>query len=259
MRIDLYKDRNISAELNKNVGNLRTKGCDILDDLTYYEQASFSGFDQSYHVRSVLEHKNKKREYYDMYGKICDSHIEIEKLGVCRYAKPFTTILSLEDSLDYVLHRLTGASIDKIRSIPQYTLLSRSLLKLNYEVLDQASIAPLFGVDARLDDYLINIIEDSAPEGEHAWAFKFIGSLLAQASTIVEYASFCYKLMRPPGECVIRSKSFCSFVMTSSQHLEEEVILSSEGVSDYPIQIRSFGRKEYLQGVDLKYVNWGAI
>lgn len=256
MLINLYKETRLIRESSKAIGLLKGRGCEIVDDLSFYNQEVASTVDEEFHIKSVLKVLNDKRQYTEFSGRICDSHIEIEKLGVCKYAKPYTTIISLEDSLDYILHRLCGASIQAIRSIPGYTELSRSLLKFNFDALYSFTVESLLGVDEKLDKFISSFVKDT-PEHlediEMEFLLGFARAIISEASSIVEYVSLYYNSIQPKDMSVIRSKSFCSFVLTTAERLDMDLIIRSEGFDDYVLKVRSFGKKEYLRKIDLKY------
>jgi hypothetical protein len=254
--IDLFKDTRLINENSKNLGLLRNRKCDVMEDLSYYEQEVACSIDKGFHISSVLSNKDAPRSYFDFYGKISDSHNEIEKLGVCKYAKPYTTILSLEDSLDYILHRLCKADIAKVRSISEYDLLSRSLLKLNFDGMKGFTFEEFFKADTNVEKFLLSMYNSVPSESEdknHDFLLSFVSSLIKEVSAVAEYISFAYNASLDKDTSVIRSKSFCSFVLTTSNKLEDELVIRSDGFDDYSLKVRSFERKEYLSGLELKY------
>lgn len=254
--IDLYKETKLLRESSKVLGILRGKGCDILENLDYYDKEVAASLDEEFHIKSVRGNRDQKRNYEELFGKISDSHNEIEKLGVCRYGKPYTTIISLEDSLDYVLHRLSGASIENIRNVRGYDTLSRALMKLNYEALQGFTVDSFLSLDARLDKYVMSLfskVDDSDGMEQNTFLLSFIRNILMEASSVTEYVSFYFNSLQEQGTSVIRSKSFCTFVITSAQKLDGEIIIRDSGYEDYKLLVRSFEKKEYASNIELKY------
>jgi hypothetical protein len=254
--VNLYSESKLIREGSKTLGSLRKKGCEVIDDLSGYESQVACTVDEDYHIRSVLTAKDSEREYSEFMGKISDSHLEIEKLGVCRYAKEYTTIISLEDSLDYILHRKCGADLQAVRSIEGYDVLSRNLLKFNFDGLLGFTVDSLCGVDPKLDAFIASLVKDT-PEHtdgvENEFLLEFVKSVILESCSIIEYVGLYYNSVQSKGTSVIRGKSFCSFVLTTAERQDGEIVIVSEGYSNYKLKVRSFAKKEYAQNLNLRY------
>jgi hypothetical protein len=258
--VNLFENPKLITAHEKILAKLKGRNCDILEDLSFYQEevaASGESTDKSYHINSVLENMNKERRYKEYFGKIADSHIEIEKLGVCKYAKPYTTIVSLEDSLDYILHRLCKAEVSNIRSIPNYFEVSRAILKLNYKGMEGLNFNWLMNADGNLARFLVEMHENTNDDSDNRagdFVHEFINRLIQEVSHVTEYISFYYNTLLERDSSVIRSKSFCSFVISTDKKLDDVLYLRSAGFEDYAIRVRSFERKEYLHSSELRYV-----
>ena len=251
MLIHLFQDEDLINKSSTKLGQLRTRNCDIITDLSHYHQEVAASADAKFHIDSVIKTMHTSRSYREIFGKITDSHSEIEKLGVCKYAREYTAIVSLEDSLDYILHRLSGADVSKIRNIFGYREISRGLLKLNYEVLEFFNFSSLFDVDTKLNSYLDKLLEQAA-EGEVPFLNLFIQDVLTESSKVIEYIGFFYNDTLP--DSAIRSKTFCSFIISTATHVEDEILIHSQGKDDYRIKVRSFKKGEYLNKTDILYI-----
>lgn len=251
--------------MGQPIGYMVGRDCDILTDLSAYETASSSDLDRQFHIDSVRENFRKDRKYMEIPVGMSDSHIEIEKLGVCKHQKAYSVILSMEDSLDYLLHRLTGARLDNIRNVPDYKQISRALLKLNYPALGDKNIGVFRDCDEKIDEYFeklfIEAKGDTPNEKVDNVQSEFFMSVLKELKWVLDYTTFHYFLTKKnspefaskSGGLVLRSRSFCSFVMTSDVKLEDELILRCEGNDDYRLQVRSFERNEYFESMSLSY------
>lgn len=256
MLIDLYKDYDVSKNLNQRIGLVKKRLCTVEADLSYYNNEVACSSDTDFHIKSVLETFRVPRSYDDLYSNSCDSHNEVERLGVCKHAKKYTTIVSLEDSLDYVLHRLSKCSVMAVRSMSNYYDFSRSLLKLNLDFLEKFSVEHLLNLDENLDKYLVSLLydEDGNEKSDEDYMLSFIKDVLNEVGRVVDYVGLYFKEAQPEKSCVTRSKSYCSHILSTDEKLDNVIIIRSEGFDDYQIRVRSFTRMEYFKNVDLRYV-----
>jgi hypothetical protein len=227
-------------------------------DISQVINKSPKDLDHKYHLDSVKgSYTVTNRQYEDIFGVKVDTHSELEKLGACQYCEKYTVIISLEDSLDYILQRLTGCSLDSVRSISSYKVLSRSLLKLNYESLEDLDLGYLLNLDPKLDEYF-NLIYSSVESEDPYSAFleKFVGDLLRECDRILNLISieFYHKCREVTDSVKLRSKSTCSYILTSSEKLEEEIIIRSSQVEDYTIKVKYFDLMEYSERYNESYI-----
>jgi hypothetical protein len=232
--------------------------CEVIDNLDIYKTKSSEDFDEKFHIESVVKAMGTDRKYYRIFGDMYDSHNEIEKLGVCKHCRKYTTIISLEDSLDYILHRLSGCSTDKIRQLSDYDRVSRALMKLNFDALEGIHFGDLRMLDdkmaAFLDKILLEVGTNSDEEDISAeFVERFASTLFSELKRVLEYVVFNYLFSLNKGVAVLRSKSLCSFVLSSYERLETDIIIKSEGYEDYSIKVRSFEKWQYLEDFKLKY------
>lgn len=241
--------------MGRHIAYLANRKCDIVGDLSCYDQMSSEDLDTQFHIESVNKNKGRARTYSDIMGSITDSHIEIEKLGVCNYHRKYSVIISMEDSLDYLLHRLSGSSIESVRNMPNYKNVSRALMKLNYSALED-DFGSLRECDPKVDEFFSKIFVESAGDSieqkSAEFQKQFVISLWSELKKVLEYTALTYYFANE-GNLVLRSKSLCSFVMTSNTKMEDKLTLRSKGHDDYTIFVRSFERNEYLEKIDLEY------
>lgn len=263
MLINLFEDKNLVTKSGKLLGYMTTqRPYELADDLTRYDSLSSEDLDTRFHLESVKDYKGLSRTYTNIFGCLTDSHNEIEKLGVCKGHKRWNVIVSLEDSLDYILHRLCGADMNNIRNMPNYKQVSRALLKLNYEAM-VASFGDLREADEKVDSYFTQLFSSTETEDleEAALNFQktFVLKIMSQLSTILEYVVLAYyydtveSAGYKKGALVLRSKSLCCFVLSSDVKIEEELIIKSPGFEDYTLKIHSFEKYEYLEKMSLEY------
>jgi hypothetical protein len=245
------------TKISQPLGYMITRKIELVEGLDDYLTKSASDPDTAYHIKSVLAAKEEtKRTYTNVFGNMMDFHHEVEKLGIVKHRLRYTSIISLEDSLDYILHRLSGADMENIRAIPNYKSISRALLKLNYDALD-AEFGVFSSADKKLASYMENLYMEVEVEDEEERSLKFVdkfvSAVIREVQLVLEYVAFSYYFAQERNTFIPRSKSLCSFVATCQNNLQEELILQSPGFSDYTLYVRSFERWKYCENIALEY------
>lgn len=257
MLINLFEDQTIFARASQPLGYMLDRDCVVVDDLKEYEEISSDDPYVKQHIEGVRNSlKHSDRYYIPVLGDRVDSHSEVEKLGVCAYQKVYTVIVSMEDSLSYILHRLSGASTANIRSIPNYINISRGILNMNYEAMKTMNFDVLFECDPLLGKYLNELYFMKTEEGRSqtdSFTERFVTEVLGTLKNILQYVVFSYHFSFKTGEMILRSKSLSSFVFTSKEKREDVLELVQEGFETHTLQVRSFKRKEYSKYLDLVY------
>lgn len=85
-----------------------------------------------------------------------DAYFELDAMGIEKYSNTYSLIASTCDSLDLVLNQLCGADIGRVRSIPNYKLISRALITGDPDLVGFVEINSLLNVDDNLDNYLVS-------------------------------------------------------------------------------------------------------
>lgn len=260
MLINLFSDPTIHSKLGQPLGYMRTRKCEVEGDLSQYERIVTDDREVQHHVNSVLSALGKAREYTSILGNLVDSHSEVEKLGVCRYQLKYSVIISMEDSLSYILHRLSGAAIENIEAIPGYKRISRSFMKLHFEMLDDDAFGLFSACDPKLEEYFTSLTSDVSGESEEViqakFTARFVEAMIGELKLVLEYVSFSYFFNRPKSsgnELKLRSKSLSAFIFTSNEKVEDTIVIKSTGFSDHTLIVRSFGYKEYSSNIGLEY------
>lgn len=240
--IDLFSKPVLSASLARAIAYLEERMCTVVYNLDAYKTMKPENIYQESHIAIVNSTYNSPRKYTKIFGQPQDSHMEIEKLGVCRYCKKFTIVISLEDCLDYVLHYLSDCSIDKVRKLENYMLLSRGILNVNYKFLDKFEYFSLLNVDDKLNDYLIDLYQD---DSDTAFITNFFSEVVQTCSRMVDYIYAEIKEIYG-ATIVARSKGLATIVVSSDVRIEDEIVLRYEGKQDYVFKIKCLERLEHL-------------
>lgn len=256
MQIDLFEDSSIIVRAGQPLGYMADRKCEVVENLDIYKDKIAEDLDEKFHIESVVKASGTDRTYVRLFGDMTDSHNEIEKLGVCKHCRRYTTIISLEDSLDYILHRLTGCSVEKARSLTSYDVVSRALMKLNFDAMEGIEFGHIMETDPAVSSYLDKLYSSLDCEEENKqfeFLSMFTSSMFSEIKRVLEYTVFEYLFSLDKGTAVLRSKSLCSFVLTSDKKLEDELIIKCEGFEDYRLKVRSFEKWQYLEDFKLKY------
>ena len=247
MQIDLFNSSDLLREKKRLAGYLTKRNLEIVNDVSEY--ASFTSKDvfTEEHVKSILANISRERKYNTVFGKTVDSHLEIEKIGVGNGCKRYTTVLTLEDSLDLILSRLSGCSYNKIfMRLQNYKLFSRAILNINYNLMSDLSFDNLLNLDDSLDNYLVRLSADSKDNSE--FLKRFYAEVIKNAGDLIEYLAIALKetLKRKNIDIVYRSKGLCSYVFTSDIPIND--ILELE--DGYSIKLNSYEMREYSKHVN---------
>ena len=245
MQIDLYNTgEGILREKKQLVGYLVRRQIEIVDVIDEYMTFTADDIYTQQHIKDVISNIDKGRRYTSIFGKASDSHFEIEKLGICKGCKKYTTILSLEDSLDLILHNLCDCDYNLLfDNIKDYQRFSRGILSVNYDIMGNLTLDNLFGIDKKLDDYLINLNMNS--KDSYNFLEKFYNLILDNAGELAECLAVLVKknLAERGIKIVYRSKGYCSFVFTSDVPINEDLIINGK----YGIRLNSYLAKEYTK------------
>lgn len=259
MLIDLFKDTSLLVRASRPLNYMRkNRDCEIEEDLSDLLSLRASDPDTAYHLESIQRNMFiADRKYSSIFNNWSDSHSDIEKLGVCKYQLDYTVIISLEDSLSYLLHRLCGADMERIQSIKDYKYISRGILKLNYDIIENYNFNVLSDADPAVAAYMDTLYSSCEAEDEedrsNEFIAKFIKEIMGMLSAVLEYVVFYYYTHSGNKSLKLRSQSFSSFVLTSDTKVEDTIEIVSEGYQAHTLIVRSFATREYISNVSLEY------
>ncbi|WP_304427858.1 hypothetical protein [uncultured Clostridium sp.] len=193
-----------------------------------------------------------KRKYIPIFDTVrIDTHHELEKLGIGSNANKYTIIISLEDSLDYIVAYLTKCDVKAIRNIDNYKELSKSLLTTYYDSKDiNINTNMLIGLDNNLDRYLYNLHNDYDNDARKI-AIHFQRDILETSYMLLRIITGIFKHY---SSSVIRSLGSCSAVLTSANYIDYNIVLENkEGIQPYTLNIGCFERFDYLKNLNYEW------
>lgn len=241
MLIDLFNDETVLKDYNRLLAQVETRAF-RLDCSEEYLKNLCSSDDDFYSNISALS--QEERTYSHSYGCGCDSHFLLEAMGVGRDCKKYTIIYDMSNCLDYILHRLTGCSIDKVRQIKNYNEVSKGILTLNFEALENVTLGDILAIDPKITEWLISLIDNivsgsNLTEGEimDLLLLRFYRTILQEANSIKSYVIM---YIRRHFSAVVRSKFLCGMLASSDVAPDTVITLTDntkDNVEDYDMQI----------------------
>lgn len=254
--------KKFGTKFNKSVLD-RLKGSG--DKFDRYKKTLSSAFDEYLAGVKSSGSPSLEREYYSLAiseSVRVDPFIELEKLGIEQYTKPYTTIIDMEQHLDLALHMLCGCSIKKVANIPEYSRYSRALMCGNSEDSRGLILGDILTCCPKIEEYLSNIEEKLYSEDELVNMNKkmlddilsnFYSDLFLISSTIREHIFCAFKKEFPQfKDIVYRSKNHHQLVIASDVPMNLTVRVESEHGEFKDISIKSYQKLEYA-------TEWGCI
>ena len=195
------------------------------------------------------------REYTEVLPGITTDNVwMLEILGLGKYSKANVVHIDLTDKLAYFLSQASGCSEECIKNLPDYSVLSRNILTLNLDALQNFNIQQLYGLDKMLDSYLLALLGEavilrknySMQDIAEAVAYSLVEKMLRRAATLRDLISIIYKTMHP--DIVLRSHGCCDLIFTSEELIEEELELydSSNANNHITVKVNSYPKLAYL-------------
>lgn len=201
---------------------------------------------EEYHISNVLLNWNKRKSISGYFGLAMDSKIELEKAGLSADKKPYRVIVSLEDSLDYILSNITQCGIKGLaQQIKGYRELSRGLLNLDLESIKNKRLDCLINIDPNIDNYFMRLIRSS--ESSLDVMMTFIKDAVKCAYDAIAYIALYIKYFyeEQGHSVVIKSRGSCSIVLTSTVEINEDITLDEI----YTLHIKSYEGNNYINDI----------
>ena len=126
---------------------IETRDFKLAQDLTKIKEINPDIF------AKVEELSKASRQYELQAGGANDNLFLLEILGVGKYCKKYSVVLDMSDCLDYILHRLSGCSISSVRQLQDYDNISKNIIGLNFDELQNLTFSDLFALDDKLAKY----------------------------------------------------------------------------------------------------------
>lgn len=242
----------------RELGKIATKDCSIVrkiptrDILNIFGLAPEGG--NVLNIVTALNNKPTKSLSYIFDGFFLDSHIEIEKCGFHSCSGSAVVVIDLTNRLDIVLNVLCGADMQRVRSIPNYEKISRSILRCDLE--EDLTLKSLLCGDKRLELYLHSLcIDHSIVNGVPSPVYTLFSDILTAARDILLAAA--YKLFNEKN-LVLRAYDTSTFILTDKNGytIDPNVNFSINDVEYHiPIGVYKVGDyfKKEMENEKIKY------
>lgn len=201
-------------------------------------------------IERLTNLSNSGRLYTSVGEASCDSHWELEILGLGEYTKEWIHVIDLSECLDLLFYILFDVDCEICRSDENYLDLSKSLLNFEFESLDCTFSSLLFGSDTLTENCmsLYAELEDSADfysltveERAARVVYAFYSKILSCASDVKSY--IMAKLRQSYDQSMVyRSKTFSMAISTSDREFTDELFISYKNLKNYKIPVSSYRR-----------------
>lgn len=259
MQVDLFKSRRRRDEMGK-MGNYVKIRHFNLDASTDFDQirnrTNCTNHDvvEAY-IADIKKRINAGRKYEEIGFDLCaDNLFDIEALGIGQYAMKYQNIISFEDHLDFILHVVSGCDPDRVRSIPNYHAISKSIMSLKpLEGEDSIKLNSLFEVDPKLDEFFLNkqkVVHDKRQYYGDAFieqlAFEIIRPILKEVHGIQNYLIAYFSAARSEfGKTACRSRDYSSLIFSADIPALDTLTLNYEPYGSVVLTPKCYEKYEY--------------
>lgn len=216
----------------------------------------------------ALSKKERRYKYFTPTGSpdlchiFCDSHNEIEKLGYHIYFfDKKSVVLSMDNFLDIALKKCCNANPERIRSIPDYDLISFFMMNLSLDKYKPGFKLKQFrGIDSAFDFYLETVLSSST-ENYSSYYYDceeytekqrniniFLNLYYGIVSAATNILMACSRVLYKQYHLAIRSQGFSNIVLNT---LDANVELPSsihyiDSDVEFDLPVQTYSKGEYL-------------
>ena len=260
MQIDLFSDSSVYKDMQRLLRQIETRKFTLdfpVNNLhEVCKDTEFVGY-----LDKMID---KPREYKRKFECSYDTHFALEALGIGTNCKNSTLIIDFGDKLDYVLHRITGCSMENVRKLADYDKISRSILSADYKNLQNIKVSDITSLDEKIAAWtneLLSVIADltdlSDSEKLSLFLFRFYGTLIREVNTLKNYVMmFIYHKF---DNVVIRSKSLCCMLATTDNdniELKYNLHDNAPAIDDVSLQVYKLKPLEFYTGGIYHVFSW---
>lgn len=259
MQVDLFKSRRRCDEMLKMGNYVKIRHFDLdpstdFDQIRTHTNCTNRDVVEAY-IADINQRIYNGRKYEEIgFGLCADNLFDIEALGVGLYAKKYQNIISFEDHLDFILHIVSGCDPDRIRDIPNYHAISKSIMSLKpFADEDSIKLNSLFEVDPKLDEFFLTKQKDV--QNMHQYygdafieqlAFEIIRPILREVHGIQNYLIAYFSAARSEfGQTVCRSRDYSSLIFSADIPALDSITLNYENFGTFTLTPRCYEKYEY--------------
>lgn len=207
---------------------------------------------------NTLQLLHLKRKYSELGGYYCDNMFNLELLGLDKNSKKYMILVDFSEALDYVLHRLSHCKMENIKSIENYSLLSRCLLNNDMSEIEHLNFSVFMNIDKELDQYLVDLYTEV--ENSYSDPYRTEDKLLERYITVFYnrllgeidgLKAYIMRYLREENDSLrYKSKSFAASVGTLDVvPVDNVLILKDNSYEDYTLNLGVFEKYEYVNSL----------
>lgn len=261
MQIDLFKDQNVTKDMNRLLKQVETRAFCMNCDETVIQEVC--GENKQFYAY-VMALADKTREYTKRFDCSTDSHFALEAMGLGKDTKQFIVMIDLSSCFDYVLHRLTGCPIEAVKAIANYERVSTGFLNSNYEALQNFTIGSLMSIDNSIDDWIVRLLREidfindlSDREKLNLLLSKIHRNILTETNRLKNYIAMY--LRANVKQFIIRSKYLAGVIATTDTEIDTQIELIESARTDiqpYSFNLRLLKKFEFYTGGVIDAFSW---
>lgn len=233
---------------------------DFLNDYEFDTQ-EFKDFKERCYIAASMP----ERKYNNILGS-CDSHYELEILGLGKYTKRYVIVIDFADCLDIILAKLTGCSIEAVRELDDYAKVSKDMLTFKLEDSETVPLSSIIGLDQKIKTWFTSLIyanrnsDDSNDLKDTVYnvLYEFYSCVVSTLEDIKDYVAGSLSIST---NTVYRSKSYSSIILTSDSPFPDDCItieIASKGkIYKKDIKVYTLQKGEYAEKVgagEIEYI-----
>lgn len=236
MQVVLYDDSSWAKHFDMDLSNLKSNKFTMSTDTN----AIVSRFMEKWENKRDKEFLSKSlcesRRYFEVLNSYQDSHFIAEMLGLNSTKFKYYSIISLENSLDFLLSLLIESNLDELQyTMNDYDMISKSLLTLDTYNLDFSFERFLYN-DNKLDSY----IESELIPLKDQTLNTFMYNIHKISTRVISYSGFKLLKLIGSSNASIRSMGRCRLLIGSNSPITECLDVKYGELRPYRLNINSF-------------------
>lgn len=243
LHISLFSEQRVIENSTKLLAPLSSRAFTFCGNIDFYDNFNPVTEYEKSHIKKIISNYEKERTYENIYELKMDSHIELEKAGLSKDAKPYRVVVTLEDCLDLVLSKLLNVKLSNLKNdLENYQVLSRGILNQDWDLLGYNRFDNLIGVSDEFDNYLHKLM--TTHNTVRQALYHMFRDILKLSHNMISYIATALKYhYGDKGVTItVKSRTASTVVLTSNTRIDETIVLDA----DYEIYVKSYAVNEYI-------------
>lgn len=236
MQIVLYDDKTWAKHFDMDLSNLKSNKFTMSIDTNAIVSRFMEKWENKRDKELLSRSLSNPKRYFEVLDSYQDSHFIAEMLGLNEIRFKYYSIISLENSLDFLLSLMINSNLNELKyTMNDYDRISKSLLTLDTYNLDFSFECFQYN-DSKLDSY----IESELMPLKDKTLNIFMHNLHKISTKVISYAGF--KLLKSIGSsnASVRSLGRCRLLIGSNTQILDSIDVSYGELNKYRLFINSF-------------------